>query len=111
MRYKNLGNICYVTLFWGGPCSAQNQVGGPGQSPGLPMLMTTTAWGSGGKAFNRWAIFCNFFVKTSFFNRNYCNYILFTKWPWPGDGEGTFRFSSQAATCLPHMAEASHCPF
>ena len=29
------------------------------------------------------------------------NYILFTKLPWPGDSEGTFRSSSQAATCLP----------
>ena len=30
-----------------------------------------------------------------------CNYILFTKLPWPGDSEGTFRSSSQATTCLP----------
>ena len=30
-----------------------------------------------------------------------CNYILFTKLPWPGDSEGTFQFSSQAPTCLP----------
>ena len=29
------------------------------------------------------------------------NYILFTKLPWPGDSEGTFRSSSQAATCPP----------
>ena len=29
----------------------------------------------------------------------YCNYILFTKLPWPGDSEMTFRSSSQAATC------------
>ena len=28
-----------------------------------------------------------------------CNYILFTKLPWPGDSEGIFRSSSQAATC------------
>ena len=28
-----------------------------------------------------------------------CNYILFTKLPWPGDSEGTMRFLSQAATC------------
>ena len=28
-----------------------------------------------------------------------CNYILFPKLPWPGDSEGTFRSSSQAATC------------
>ena len=28
-----------------------------------------------------------------------CNYILFTKLPWPGDSEGTFWSSSQAATC------------
>ena len=35
------------------------------------------------------------------YNCNYCNYILFTKLPWPGDGEGTFRSSSQAATCPP----------
>ena len=37
-------------------------------------------------------------VKTS--SRN-CNYILFTKLSWPGDSEGTFRSSSQAATCPP----------
>ena len=30
-----------------------------------------------------------------------CNYILFTKLPWPGDSEGTFRSLSQAATCPP----------
>ena len=30
-----------------------------------------------------------------------CNYILFTKLPWPGDSEGTFRSSSQVATCPP----------
>ena len=30
-----------------------------------------------------------------------CNYIFFTKLPWPGDSEGTFRSSSQAATCPP----------
>ena len=30
-----------------------------------------------------------------------CNYILFTKLPWPGDSEGTFWYSSQAATCPP----------
>ena len=30
-----------------------------------------------------------------------CYYILFTKLPWPGDSEGTFRSSSQAATCPP----------
>ena len=29
----------------------------------------------------------------------YCIYILFTKLPWPGDSEMTFRSSSQAATC------------
>ena len=29
----------------------------------------------------------------------YCNYILFTTLPWPGDKEGTFRSSSQATTC------------
>ena len=28
-------------------------------------------------------------------------YILFTKLPWPGDSEGTFRSSSQAAICPP----------
>ena len=31
-------------------------------------------------------------------NCNY-NYILFTKLPWPGDCEGTFWSSNQAATC------------
>ena len=30
-----------------------------------------------------------------------CNNILFNKLPWPGDSEGTFRSSSQAATCPP----------
>ena len=30
-----------------------------------------------------------------------CNHILFTKLPWPRDSEGTFRSSSQAATCPP----------
>ena len=34
----------YVAYFLGGHCNAQNQVGGPGQLPGLPMLMTTTAY-------------------------------------------------------------------
>ena len=29
------------------------------------------------------------------------NYILFTKCPWSGDSEGTFRSLSQAATCPP----------
>ena len=37
-----------------------------------------------------------------------CNYILFTKLPWPGDSEGTFRSLSQAATCLPHTVEGLH---
>ena len=40
-----------------------------------------------------------------------CNCILFTQLPWPGDNEGTFRSSRQAATCLPHTAEAIYCPF
>ena len=30
-----------------------------------------------------------------------CNYILFTKLPWPGDSERTFWSSSQATTCPP----------
>ena len=30
-----------------------------------------------------------------------CNYISFTKLSWPGDSEGTFRSSSQVATCPP----------
>ena len=30
-----------------------------------------------------------------------CNYVLFNKLPWPGYSEGTFRSSSQAATCPP----------
>ena len=29
-----------------------------------------------------------------------CNYILFTKLPWPGDSEMTFRSSSQAEAQL-----------
>ena len=37
-------------------------------------------------------------MKPSSSNCN-CNYILFTKLPWPGDSEMTFRSSSQAATC------------
>ena len=36
------------------------------------------------------------------------NNILFTKYPWPGDNEQTFRSSNQAATCLPPTLEASH---
>ena len=40
--------------------------------------------------------FCHIFI----IGRN-CNYILFTKLPWPGDSEGTFWSSSQAATCPP----------
>ena len=38
---------------------------------------------------------------------------LFTKLPWPGDSEGTFRSSSQTAICthVYHSVEASHCPF
>ena len=41
-----------------------------------------------------------------------CNYILFTKLPWPGDSEGTFpvfESSCHLPTYLPHTAEASHC--
>ena len=34
-------------------------------------------------------------------NCNYGNYVLFTKLPWPGDSEGTFRSSSRAATFPP----------
>ena len=39
-----------------------------------------------------------------------CNYIVFTKLPWPGDSEGTFRSSSQAATCPPvyHTRRRTH---
>ena len=36
---------------------------------------------------------------------------LITKLPWLGDSEEAFRSSIQAATCLPHMVEASHCHF
>ena len=32
------------------------------------------------------------------FLNNYSN-VLFTQLPWPGDSEGTFRSSNQAATC------------
>ena len=46
-----------------------------------------------------------FFNKVKALNLLYlysnCNYILFIKLPWPGDGEGIFRPSSQAATCPP----------
>ena len=31
----------------------------------------------------------------------YCNHSLFTKLPWPGDSEETFRFPSRATVCLP----------
>ena len=30
-----------------------------------------------------------------------CNFILFTKLPWPGDSDGTFQSSSHAATSPP----------
>ena len=36
---------------------------------------------------------------------------LFIKLPWPGESEGTFRSSSQAATCPPLAVEASQCLF
>ena len=36
---------------------------------------------------------------------------LFTKLLRTGDREGLFRFSSQAATCLPHVVEATHSLF
>ena len=44
-------------------------------------------------------------------SNNYnCNYILFTKLPWPRDSEGTFWSSSQAATCPPvyHTRQRLH---
>ena len=44
-------------------------------------------------------------------NHYIANYVLFTKFSWPGDSEGTFRSSSQAATCLLHTAKVSHCLF
>ena len=39
-----------------------------------------------------------------------CSYILFTKLLWPRDSEGTFRTSSQAATCPPiyHTRQRLH---
>ena len=45
-----------------------------------------------------------------------CNCItaispLFTKLPWPLNRKGILRSSSQAATCLSHTVETSHCPF
>ena len=53
---------------------------------------------------------CNLNVDEIFGNSNY---ILFTKWHWLGDSEGTFRSSSQTSTCpmptyLPHTVQASH---
>ena len=42
---------------------------------------------------------CTFWQVKVLENNSNCNYILFTKLPWPGDSEGTFRSSSQAATC------------
>ena len=48
----------------------------------------------------------------------FCRYFLLvviksllTKLSWPGDGEKTFRYSSQATACLPHTVETSHCSF
>ena len=41
------------------------------------------------------------YLQTKKSNNCNCNYILFTKLPWPGDSEKTFRSSSQAATCPP----------
>ena len=45
--------------------------------------------------------FCSILNFFFFVICNFCNYILFTKLPWPGDSERTFRSSSQAATCSP----------
>ena len=47
-------------------------------------------------------------------NCNYCNYILFTKFPWPGNSEGTFPFGNHATicpmpTCLLQTVKALHC--
>ena len=38
---------------------------------------------------------------------------LFIRLPGPGDSEGTFESSSQAAICpsVYHAVKASHCPF
>ena len=41
-------------------------------------------------------------IRSIVINLQNCNYVSFTKLPWLGDSEGTFRSSSQAATCLPH---------
>ena len=43
---------------------------------------------------------CHCFYHWWHFNWS-CNYILFTKLPWPGDYEGTFRSSSQASAGPP----------
>ena len=40
-------------------------------------------------------------IASTLVRRCNCNYILFTKLPWPGDSEGTFRSSSQTAACPP----------
>ena len=40
-------------------------------------------------------------VCSKVFGKRNCNYILFSKLPWPGDSEGTFWSSSQPATCPP----------
>ena len=40
----------------------------------------------------------------------FCNYIVFTKLPWLGDSEESFRYRVKLPTCLPHTVEASHCP-
>ena len=88
-----------------------------------PYILLHQGWFSGGDSsvVERWLVIKN--VVESWFDsgtgnallcRNCnCNYILFTKLPWPGDSEVTFRSSGQAAppTCLPHTVEASHCPF
>ena len=50
------------------------------------------------------------FSKNKYFLNCNCNGVLFNKLPWPEESDGIFRSSSQAATCLPHTVEASHCP-
>ena len=40
-------------------------------------------------------------VEYCYLNCNLCNYILITKFPLPGDSEGTFQAMRQAATCPP----------
>ena len=57
----------------------------------MPKIFTLIGNSSNDVRWGFWLVRHNFFL--FFF------FSLFTKLPWPGDSEGTFRSSSQAATC------------